>query len=111
MRVASSGNFTIPPARIKDRQIELIKNENNVVNFISWLSLSPINASSLAEMIGNTIMPYGSVVSKWNTSSGSYDDYIVGVSPPKYDFVINPGDAVVLRVASSGNFTIPEVIK
>jgi len=61
-------------------------------------------------MIGEDIMPEGSVVSKWNTSKGAFDSYIVGISPPEYDFVIEPGDCIVLRVADGGEF-IMEVMK
>ena len=61
-------------------------------------------------MIGSDVMPAGSVISRWNTSSGSFDSYIVGVSPPEYDFVIQPGDCIVLRVANSGEFLM-EVMK
>jgi len=55
-------------------------------------------------------MPTGSVVSRWNTSSGAFDSYVVGISPPSYDFDIQPGDCIVLRVSNSGDFQI-EVIK
>ena len=89
--------------------ISLIKNENNVVNYIAWLS-NATTASQLASMIGSDIMPDGSVVSKWNTSKGAFDSYIVGISPPEYDFVIEPGDCIVLRVANSGEFVM-EVMK
>jgi hypothetical protein len=51
-------------------------------------------------------MPPGSVVSRWNTSTGSFDSYVVGVSPPEYDFVIHPGDCAVLRIAQSGQYHI-----
>ncbi|HHF56129.1 MAG TPA: PKD domain-containing protein, partial [Thermoplasmatales archaeon] len=67
-----------------DTFILLVKNENNVVNYIPWLS-NAITASQLASMIGEDIMPEGSVVSKWNTSKGAFDSYIVGISPPEYD--------------------------
>ena len=89
--------------------LQIVKNENNVVNYIPWLG-NETKASQLASMIGSTIMPTGSVVSKWNTSKGAFDTYVVGVSPPSYDFVISPGDCVVLRVANGGEFII-EVIK
>ncbi|MEM2388531.1 MAG: hypothetical protein QXW78_05405 [Candidatus Thermoplasmatota archaeon] len=55
-------------------------------------------------------MPVGSVISKWNVSNGAFNSYIVGISPPEYDFIIYPGDAIVLRVAKNGEFLI-EVIK
>ncbi|MCD6473765.1 MAG: PKD domain-containing protein, partial [Thermoplasmata archaeon] len=93
-----------------DTLVTLVKNANNVVNFISWSAPYSIKASELASLIGEP-MQKGSVISKWNTSKGSYDDYIVSISPSQYDFVINPGDAIVLRVSSSGSFVMPEVIK
>ncbi len=93
-----------------DTLVTLVKNANNVVNFISWSAPYSIKASELASLIGEP-MQKGSVISKWNTSKGSYDDYIVGVSPSQYDFVISPGDAIVLRVSSPGSFVMPEVIK
>ncbi len=92
-----------------NHKVELYKNENNVVNYVAWLS-DATTASQLALLIGNDIMPKGSVISKWNVSKGAFDSYIVGISPPSYDFVIEPGDCVVLRVASSGSF-IMEVMK
>ncbi|MCD6331374.1 MAG: PKD domain-containing protein, partial [Thermoplasmata archaeon] len=110
LRVANSGSFNETAIKLQDRIVELIKNENNVVNHIAWSCLYATTASQLASMIGEDIMPEGSVVSKWNTSKGAFDSYIVGISPPEYDFVIEPGDCIVLRVASPGSF-IMEVIK
>ena len=90
-------------------KIQIFKNDKNVVNYIPWLG-DEIQASALASFIGSNIMPAGSVVSKWNVSSGTFDSYVVGISPPSYDFVIHPGDCVVLRVSNSGDFNI-KVIK
>jgi len=104
-----SMNSSISKVVEVDTYIKIVKNENNVVNYIPWLG-NETTASQLASMIGNDIMPTGSVVSKWNTSRGAFDSYVVGVSPPSYDFVISPGDCVVLRVANGGQFVI-EVIK
>ncbi len=92
-----------------DTKVMLFKNEKNVVNYVAWISNST-TARQLAQIIGDNIMPKGSVISKWNVSQGKFDDYIVGISPPSYDFVIKPGDCVVLRVANSGNFVM-EVIE
>ncbi|HEC77152.1 MAG TPA: PKD domain-containing protein, partial [Thermoplasmatales archaeon] len=110
LRVASSGNFIESAILLQDRMVQLFKNANNVVNHISWSCLSSTTASALANLIGSNIMPTGSVISKWNVNTGTFDSYVVGISPPSYDFVINPGDCVVLRVANGGSFLI-EVIK
>ena len=110
LRVASAGNFIENVIKLEDRVVNLYKNEDNVVNHIAWSCLYSTNASQLAVLIGNDIMPKGSVISKWNVTKGAFDSYIVGISPPSYDFVIEPGDCVVLRVASSGSF-IMEVMK
>ena len=109
LRIANSGHFNESAILLHDRNIPIIKNAKNVVNHIVWLS-NEIKASDLANLIGSNIMPTGSVISKWNTNKGSYDDYVVGISPPSYDFVISPGDCIVLRVANSGEFFM-EVIK
>ncbi len=110
LRVASSGTFNETAIKLHDRIISLIKNENNVVNHLAWSCLYSTTASQLASLIGSDVMPDGSVVSRWNTSKGAFDSYIVGVSPPEYDFVIQPGDCIVLRVANSGEFLL-EVMK
>ncbi len=110
LRVASSGTFNETAIQLQDRIVSLIKNTKNVVNHIVWSCLYSTKASQLASMIGSDVMPAGSVISRWNTSSGSFDSYIVGVSPPEYDFVIQPGDCIVLRVANSGEFLM-EVMK
>jgi len=110
LRVEQSGSFVEQAFELADRVVHLFKNEYNVVNNVVWSCLNKTNASALASLIGSDIMPAGSVVSKWNVSSGSFDSYIVGISPPAYDFVINPGDCIVLRVSDSGDFQI-EVIK
>ncbi len=110
LRVAQSGSFVEQAFQLADRVVHLFKNEKNVVNNVAWSSLNDTKASELAAMIGSDVMPTGSVVSRWNVSSGTFDSYVVGISPPSYDFVINPGDCIVLRVANSGDFQI-EVIK
>ncbi|HEC75981.1 MAG TPA: PKD domain-containing protein, partial [Thermoplasmatales archaeon] len=110
LRVASSGNFIESAILLQDRMVQVFKNANNVVNHISWSCLNSTTASALANLIGSNIMPTGSVISKWNVNTGTFDSYVVGISPPSYDFVINPGDCVVLRVANGGSFLI-EVIK
>jgi len=61
-------------------------------------------------LLASFVVTCGGVGLVWNVSSGSFDSYIVGISPPAYDFVINPGDCIVLRVSDSGDFQI-EVIK
>jgi len=104
-----SKNDSISKTLAVDTCIHIFRNENNVVNYIPWLGNST-SASELAATIGNDIMPTGSVVSRWNTSSGAFDSYVVGISPPSYDFDIQPGDCIVLRVSNSGDFQI-EVIK
>ncbi|MGC9308172.1 MAG: hypothetical protein ACP5FL_05270, partial [Thermoplasmatota archaeon] len=106
LRVATSGTFTEQAYHLADRLIQLYKNSDNVVNHMVWSSVTSIQASTLAGQIGSDVMPEGSVVSRWNTSRGAFDSYVVGVSPPSYDFVIHPGDCVVLRIAQSGQYQI-----
>ena len=110
LRVEQSGSFIEQAFELADRVVHLFKNDYNVVNNVVWSCLNETNASALASFIGSNIMPAGSVVSKWNVSSGTFDSYVVGISPPSYDFVIHPGDCVVLRVSNSGDFNI-KVIK
>ena len=110
LRVANSGEFVVEVLKCSGGTVYLCKKESSVVNDIVWSCLHGVNASELASMIGNDIMPTGSVVSRWNVSRGAFDSYVVGISPPSYDFVIHPGDVIVLRVANSGEFVI-EVIK
>ncbi|MBC7128183.1 MAG: PKD domain-containing protein [Thermoplasmatales archaeon] len=110
LRVAESGYFIEDAFPVTSRIVNVTKNENNVVNHFSWSAFYSVNASQIAEIIGSEIMPDGSVISKWNVSKGAFDSYIVGISPPSYDFMVYPGDTIVLRVAISGEFLI-EVIK
>jgi len=106
LRVAASGTFREQAYQLTDRLVQLYKNSNNVVNHMVWSNVSSIRASTLAGQIGGDVMPEGSVVSRWNTSRGSFDSYVVGVSPSSYDFMIYPGDCIVLRVAQSGQYHI-----
>ncbi|MEA2054462.1 MAG: PKD domain-containing protein, partial [Candidatus Thermoplasmatota archaeon] len=106
VRVAQSGPFVEYAFKLIDRVVYLFKSERNVVNNVVWSCINETKASDLASLIGNDIMPTGSVVSRWNVSIGAFDSYVVGISPPSYDFVIEPGDCVVLRVSSSGEFSI-----
>ncbi|MEM1514178.1 MAG: PKD domain-containing protein [Candidatus Thermoplasmatota archaeon] len=110
LRVAKGGYFIEDAFPITSRVVNITKNDKNVVNHVSWSAFYCINASQIAQIIGSDIMPVGSVISKWNVSSGAFNSYIVGISPPEYDFIIYPGDAIVLRVAKNGEFLI-EVIK
>jgi len=107
-RVEQSGSFIEQAFELADRVVHLFKNDYNVVNNVVWSCLNETNASALASYIGSDIMPTGSVISRWNVSSGAFDSYVVGISP--YDFVIEPGDCIVLRVSDSGDFNI-KVIK
>jgi len=61
-------------------KIQIFKNDKNVVNYIPWFG-DEIQASALASYIGSDIMPTGSVISRWNVSSGAFDSYVVGISP------------------------------
>jgi len=106
LRVAAAGTFTEQAYRLADRLVQFHKNSDNVANHVVWSSVTAVQASALASQIGGDIMPPGSVVSRWNTSTGSFDSYVVGVSPPEYDFVIHPGDCAVLRIAQSGQYHI-----
>ncbi|MBC7080661.1 MAG: PKD domain-containing protein [Thermoplasmatales archaeon] len=106
LRVAKSGYFIEKAFPIENRFVNVTKNEKNVVNHFCWSAFYSINASQIAEIIGSDIMPVGSVIAKWNVSKGGFDSYVVGISPPSYDFMVYPGDAVVLRVEKSGEFLI-----
>jgi len=110
LRVANAGSFVETAMLLQDRLVTLFKNAQNVVNHVVWSSLNATSASELSALIGGDIMPTGSVVSRWNVSTGSFDSYVVGISPPSYDFSIGPGDCIVLRIANSGEFMI-EVLK
>ncbi len=100
-----SKNASVSKTVPVDTCIHIVKNADNVVNYLPWLG-DDITASALAGEIGSDVMPEGSVVSRWNTTRGAFDSYVVGVSPSSYDFTIHPGDCIVLRVAQSGQYQI-----
>ena len=110
LRVAQAGSFVEQAYNLSHRTVSLFKNDHNVVNHLAWSCYQATTASSLASLIGSQVMPAGSVVSRWNTSRGAFDSYVVGVSPPSYDFFIQPGDCIVLRVAQSGQFDLEVII-
>ena len=55
-------------------------------NLIGWFRNETTNASSLAENIKNC-----TIVSKWNATLQQFQSYLVGISPPEFDFEIKQG--------------------
>jgi hypothetical protein len=41
-------------------------------------------------------------LARWNTTTGQYDVYIVGIDPSIYDFIMSPGEAYWIWVTASG---------
>ena len=50
---------------------------------------STMHASDLASCVSGAKVLF---VSKWNSTSGVYEDYVVGISPSSYDLEIEPGE-------------------
>ena len=59
-------------------------------NIIGWFSDST-TASSLGENITGC-----SIVSKWNASLQQFQSYLVGISPPEFDFIIKQGMGIFI---------------
>jgi len=60
---------------------------------------STLHASDIAsKVLGGKVL----FVSRWNSTSKLYEDYVVGVSPSSYDFAIMPGEGYWIWLDESG---------
>jgi parallel beta-helix repeat protein len=66
-------------------------------NTLGWYNDTATNASSLGSAVGNC-----SIVACWNTSSSTFESYLVGVSPPSVAFRIERGMGVFVYVTKPG---------
>ncbi len=62
---------------------------------IGWNLIGWFNNSTKASLLGQSITNC-SIVSKWNASLQQYQSYLVGISPPEFDFVIKPGMGIFI---------------
>jgi len=60
-------------------------------NLIGWFKNETTTASLLGQNITNC-----SIISKWNASLQQYQSYLVGISPPEYDFAIKQGMGIFI---------------
>jgi len=60
-------------------------------NLIGWFKNETTTASLLGQNITNC-----SIISKWNASLQQYQSYLVGISPPEYDFAIKKGMGIFI---------------
>ncbi len=55
----------------------------------------PCKCNLTASSLGNLI-PNCSIISKWNATLQQYQSYLVGISPPEYDFEIKQGMGIFI---------------
>ena len=60
-------------------------------NLIGWFKENSTTASLLGQNITNC-----SIISKWNASLQQFQSYLVGISPPEYDFEIKQGMGIFI---------------
>jgi hypothetical protein len=60
---------------------------------------STLLASDLAAMFSGGLI---TDLARWNSTTGTYDAYIVGIDPSTYDFALSPGEAYWIWVTASG---------
>jgi len=60
---------------------------------------STMHASDLASSVSGADVLF---VSKWNATSGMYEDYVVGISPSSFDFEIEPGQGYWIWISQPG---------
>jgi parallel beta-helix repeat protein len=67
---------------------------------IGWTSFdSSQHASDIASYVTGA---HAKLICKWDAETGMYLSYVVGSSPPPYDFVVLPGDAMWMWVDAPG---------
>ncbi len=69
-------------------------------NTIGWYNDTATNASSLGTAIDNC-----TIVAYWNTSSSTFESYLVGISPPAMDFHITRGMGVFVYVTKPSTWS------
>ena len=65
----------------------------------------PVGSCYTAKTLGSMI-PYCTIISKWNSSIQQYQSYLVGISPDEFDFAIEDGVGYFVYVTNASIFTI-----
>jgi hypothetical protein len=90
----------ISPEVLSSCSISLTVSETGGWTCIGLVSLaSTMHASDLASCVSDANVLF---VSKWNSTSSAYEDYVVGTSPSSYDFEIKPGEGYWIWIDHSG---------
>jgi hypothetical protein len=87
--------FSVVDTPISDVSVDLYAGWNT----IGWYNATATNASSLGNAIDNC-----TIVSTWNASSDTFSSYVIGVSPPSYDFPIRQGMGIFVYVTKAGTW-------
>jgi parallel beta-helix repeat protein len=103
IRVATETNLTLAgnhPDKYLSYSIPL-----NVPSGGGWVCIgltsldSSRHASDVASYVSGTVAKF---ICKFDATTGKYVSYVVGISPPPYDFHVLPGDAMWLWISSPG---------
>ncbi len=92
--VNTSDTFSVTGAPLSSVAVDLFTGWNT----IGWYDANVTSASSLAPSV-----PYCSIAAYWNASSGTFESYTVGVTPPP-GFTITRGMGVFVYVTTSGTW-------
>jgi len=93
--VNTSSSFSVTGVPLSSVAVDL----HTGWNTIGWFDADATNASSLASSVPNC-----SIAAYWDASSGTFESYTVGVTPPP-GFAVNRGMGVFVYVTSPGTWT------
>jgi hypothetical protein len=93
--VNSSTSFSVTGIPLSTVSVDLYEYWNP----IGWFRETATNASTLGNSISNCTIVY-----KYNVSSGSFDSFLMGISPPASDFPVTRGMGVYVYLNASSTW-------